>query len=170
MREIRQITELSSLDVTRIGGVAAAWRTTFLEIARDKLIRGQIVHWYTFVDEFLNVALCHYFFGRRRGFINLWRTKRFQNFNYFILESLSLLEKLSFVLAIHKVPKRVAEDIRKLNAVRNGLAHALFPQNLKRNRPTYKGQDAFSVEGMRLLEADFDGIRAYFLRIADWAA
>jgi hypothetical protein len=160
--QIRGLVTLFGLDVQDLTQADPKWRTTFLEIARDKLIRGQVVVWYTWVDECLNVELCHYFFGRRRDFIQLWKTRRFQNFNYLILEALSLLEKLAFVRAIRKIPKRIVGDIERLNAVRNGLAHALFPQNLRRNRPVYKGKDVFSLEGALQLHADVDAIRSFF--------
>jgi hypothetical protein len=30
----------------------------------------------------LGSAICHYFFGKKRGFIKLWKTKKFKTFNY----------------------------------------------------------------------------------------
>lgn len=168
VRELAELSALFSLDFQNIAEYEPSSRTTYLEIARDKMIRGQIVVWYTLVDEYLNVEICHYFFGRRRGFIQLWKTKRFQRFNHFILESLSLLEKLVLVRAIRKVPRRLVADIERLNAVRNGLAHAFFPQNLRRNRPEYKGKSVFSLEGVRQLQTDVSGIRDFFWGSSPW--
>lgn len=68
-----------------------------------------------------------FFFGHKRSFIELWKTKLFKLFNYHVLEELSLMAKLRFVKSISKVPKSVAADIERLNALRNGLAHAFFP-------------------------------------------
>jgi hypothetical protein len=42
---------------------------------------------YTLVDEYLNVRIAHYFFGRKKSFIKLWKTKRFKVFNYHVLVS-----------------------------------------------------------------------------------
>lgn len=170
VNELRQLMTLLQLDVDDIlSHTSGKWRTTHLEIARDKLIRGQVVVWYTYVDELLNVALCRYFFGRRADFIKLWKTKRFKHFNHYILETLTLLEKLAFVRAIHEVPKAIVRNIEQLNAVRNGVAHAFFPQNLRRNRPEYKGRKVLSLEGMTLLKADFETITAYIAQVAPWS-
>src|SRR5258708_26903960 len=68
--------------------------TPRLQLARNQLIRGQIIMDYTLIDEFLNTRIAHFFFGKRRPFWNLWRTKRFKLFNYHVLEELSLLKKL----------------------------------------------------------------------------
>jgi hypothetical protein len=51
------------------------------------------------------------------------------------LEGLSRLKKLAFVKSISKVPKSVARDIQEINALRNGLAHAFFPENLRTSKP-----------------------------------
>jgi hypothetical protein len=41
-------------------------------------------------------------------------------------------------LNLAKMPKGVVGDIERLNALRNGLAHAFFPENLKRSEPEWK--------------------------------
>ena len=107
---------------------------------KNQIVRSQIIWDYTYVDELLDSAICHYFFGKKRGFIKLWKTKKFKNFNRYILEVLSLTEKLRLVKAIHEVPKSVAADIEALNALRNGLAHAFFPENLRSSKPNIQGQ------------------------------
>src|SRR2546422_10988209 len=87
-----------------------------LRLAKDQLVRSQVVVWYALVDEFLNSRIAHYFFSRRRSFPELWRTKRFKLFNYHVLEELSLLQKLRFVKAIEQVPKPIVAYIGLLNA------------------------------------------------------
>jgi hypothetical protein len=72
--------------------------------------------------------------------IQLWKTKRFQLFNHHVIEELSLMAKFSFAKSIAKMPKGVAADIDRLNALRNGLAHAFFPENSKRSKPELEGQ------------------------------
>jgi hypothetical protein len=75
---------------------------------KNQIVRSQVVADYTFIDEMLGAAICHYFFGKKHGFIKLWKTKKFRDFNYYILEVLSITEKLRLVKAIHDVPKSVA--------------------------------------------------------------
>jgi hypothetical protein len=163
---IAEIDELESRFTLDVGEILAGdpeGRTPYLVAARDKLIRGQVTVWYTLIDEFLNMKLCQYLFGRKRTFIQLWRTKRFQNFNYFVLERLSLLEKLSFVRAIIKVPKAVVADIERLNSLRNGLSHSLFPQNLRTLKPIWKGKNALSLDGVEVLQADMEKVIEFFI-------
>jgi hypothetical protein len=140
--------------------------TTGLEVTKDKVIRAQVIVWYTLVDEFLNIRLCHYFFGAKADFIRLWKTKKFQLFNYHILEELSLMKKLAFVRSLVKMPKQIVSDIGRLNALRNGIAHALYPQNLKRNTPVYKGKNIFTIEGLRLLRDDSERVLRYLRKVA----
>jgi len=59
------------------------------------------------MDEFLNMIICWQYFGKRRPFPQLWRTKRFKSFNHFILDKLYLLQKLDLVRSIHEIPKSV---------------------------------------------------------------
>jgi hypothetical protein len=55
------------------------------------------------MDEFLNMRICHYFFGKKRNFPQLWRTKRFRLFNHFLLDKIYLLQKLELVGSIRDV-------------------------------------------------------------------
>ncbi len=161
--EIEEIASLLKLDFPDIKSYERAARKPLLEMMRRKLIVGEVITRYTLVDEYLNMHLCYYFFGRKKSFIRLWKTKRFKFFNYHILEELSLLAKLRFVKSISKVPKGIAADIEKLNAMRNGLAHAFFPENLKRSKPVWKGKNIFTIEGLRIFMIDMGKIGAYFL-------
>jgi hypothetical protein len=72
------------------------------------------------------------------------------------------MQKLRFVKAIKHIPKAIVSDIERLNALRNGLAHALFPENLKKSKPVYKGKNIFSLEGIKQLQEDMDHLRDYF--------
>jgi hypothetical protein len=162
VHELDAISSLLSLDYVNILDYQKDSRTAYLEVAKDKIIRGQIVIWYTIVDEYLNGELSDYFFGKNRNSIRLWTTKRFQNFNYYVLEELHLMQKLRFVKAIKHIPKAIVSDIERLNALRNGLAHALFPENLKKSKPVYKGKNIFSLEGIKQLQEDMDHLRDYF--------
>jgi hypothetical protein len=58
------------------------------------------------------------------------------------------------------VPKAIAADIEKINSIRNSVAHAFFPENLRAHRrkhgsafrkltgPRYKGIDIFTFDGL----------------------
>src|SRR5438876_10154883 len=94
LTEIEEISATFGLDYTNIGEYEPAARTPRLEATKRTLVRGQVILFYTLVDEFLGMEIRRFFFGRRRTFPQLWRTKRFRFFNYHILEELSLLPKL----------------------------------------------------------------------------
>jgi hypothetical protein len=130
---------------------------------KNQLIRSQVIMDYTFIDEMLGSAICHYFFGKKRSFIKLWKTKKFRHFNHYTLEVLSLSEKLRLVKAISKVPKAVARNIEEINALRNGLAHAFFPENLRSAKPIYKGKDVFSIAGLSTFIIDMGRVSDFFL-------
>jgi hypothetical protein len=166
--ELTQIRDLLELDFERIEDCKAESRTIRLLVMRNKLVRGQVIVWYTLVDEFLTNRICRFFFGKRRSSIHLWRTKRFKLFNYHVIERLSLLAKLSLAKAISPIPKAVAADIEQLNALRNGLAHAFFPENLRSAKPVWKGKDVFTIDGLRRLELDLQNVFAYFVRDEKW--
>lgn len=139
-------------------------RTTVLKLQKEATIRGYIIMQYTFIDEMLSCEICKYFFGSSKSSTQLWKTKKFQNFNYHILEKLYLLEKLTFVQAFSKIPKNIATDIQELNDVRNAIAHAFFPENLRRykTKPVYKGKDIFTLEGIELFAEDRQRVNAFF--------
>ncbi len=161
LRELDDIVALLRLNYREIEAYEPEERLPRLKIVRDHLIRGEIVMAYTLVDEFLNAILCSHFFGRKSSHMKLWKTKRFKNFNYFLLEKLSLMEKLAYVRAIREVPKSVRRNVEQLNTLRNGIAHAFFPENLRSAKPTWKGLNVFSLEGARQLVDDLAEIDDY---------
>jgi len=120
---------------------------------------------YTLVDELLNSRIARYFFGRSRTFPQLWRTKRFTVFNHHVLEELSLLKKLRLVQAVSRVPGPIVKDIERLNALRNGLAHAFFPENLTSARPQWKGKSILSTEVVERFAEDMYAVFDYFMPV-----
>jgi hypothetical protein len=132
-------------------------RTTRLQLIRDRLMRSQVIYWYTYIDELLSHRIIKLYFPVRRG-PRLWKTKRFRIFNHHVLEELSLLQKVRFARAVKDIPRRVVAIIEQLNMVRNGLAHAFFPQNLKRSKPIWGGKDLFTLEGAKLMKADIQTV------------
>ena len=163
LAEVTEIAELARIDYENILDYDEEERTARLRLMIKQIVRSQVIADYTFIDEMLGAAICHYFFGRKRGFIKLWKTKKFKNFNYYILEALSITEKLRLLKAIYKVPKSTAADIEAINALRNGLAHAFFPENLRSSKPVYKGKDIFTREGMERFIEDMSKISDFFL-------
>jgi hypothetical protein len=164
LAEVTAIAELSRIDYENILDYDEEERTVRLRSMMKQIVRSQVIADYTFIDEMLGVAICHYFFGQKRGFIKLWKTKKFKNFNYYILEVLSITEKLRLVKATYPVPKTVAADIEAINALRNGLAHAFFPENLRSSKPVYKGKDIFTSEGLERFIEDMSKISSFFFK------
>ena len=164
-REVEEIASMIKLDYPYILAYKHDARTPIIEHMGRKMILSEVITRYTLVDEHLNLTLCHYFFGRKKSTIQLWKAKRFQLFNHHVIEELSLMAKFRFAKSIAKMPKGVAGDIDRLNALRNGLAHAFFPENLKRSKPEWKGKNMFSKEGLRAFLADMDKMASYFWSI-----
>ena len=162
LQELDEISSLLKLDYHEIQRYGQLSRTYRLEYAKRHFVRGEVVLQYTLVDEFVSDILCGYFFGGK-SYIRLWKTKRFRNFNYFIVEKLSLLEKFAFVRAIQVIPKPIVREIEQLNALRNGIAHAFYPENLKALKPKWKGASIFGLDGLRRFVGDM-GTLTQFLR------
>ena len=163
VRELDEIASLLRLNYREIRTYEKESWTPRLKRVRDHFIRGEVILEYTLVDEFLNNILCHHFFGRKISFIRLWKTKKFRNFNYYVLEKLYLLEKLAYVKAFVNIPRGIVEDINRLNTLRNAVAHAFFPENLRSSKPTWKGKDIFSIEGLGQFNEDMAAIDDYFI-------
>jgi hypothetical protein len=164
VREINNLLDSFNLNPLKItqDSDQESW-TPRLQLARNQLIRSQIIMDYTLIDEFLNTRIAHFFFGKRRPFWNLWRTKSFKLFNYHVLEELSLLKKLQLVRAISPLPNKIREDIERLNALRNGIAHAFFPENLKKSKPAWKGKSIFAEVGVHQYQQDMRVVIDYFV-------
>jgi len=165
LAEVEKVSELLGLDWRNIKEYEREARTPHLERMKRHLIIGEVVMQYTLTDEYLNMELCHYFFGREKSSIQLWKTKKFQNFNYHVLEGLHLLEKLRFVKSFIRIPPKIAKNIEHINVLRNGLAHAFFPENLKRAKPIYKGKNIFTLEGIQQFVDDMAEISHFFIGV-----
>jgi|SRR5579871_648115 len=164
--ELQEIASLVKVDFRDVHSYEKASRTPLLEMMQRRLIISEVIVSYTLTDEHLNVRIARFFFGKNKSFIRLWKTKPFRLFNNHVLEELPLMAKLRFAKSISKVPKGVAADIERLNALRNGLAHAFFPENLRKSKPEWKGKKIFSIEGLRIFVEDMRKIDMYFL--PDW--
>jgi len=175
--DLDKITSTAGLDywdVLRGDHTAAGDRTLVLQGITREIARGEVVRRYTLIDEHLGCIICAYMFGSGR-FDRLWKTKKFERFNYFVLEKMSLMEKLAFVKDICAVPKGIAADIESINAIRNAVAHAFFPENLRAYRsrrgraarnlegPPYKGVAIFSFDGLDRFIADANRVAGFLI-------
>jgi hypothetical protein len=142
--------------------IPQAWTTRF-KLAKDQIIRSAVILKYVLMEEFLSAAICWHYFGKKRSFQQLWKTKRFQSFNYFVLEKLYLLQKLDLVKSIYEIPKWVLSDLGALNELRNGVAHSFFPEN-RRRKPEWKGQNVFTRAGFDHFLEDMEKLSNFFVR------
>ena len=150
------------IDYRKVREAEKEARTPHLEMIKMQYVRSEVLMSYVLVDEFLNMIICRNYFGKQ-SFIKLWKTKNFRNFNHYILERLSLLNKLELVKAIKTMPSNIETIIKKMNDLRNGLAHSFFPQNLKRNKPVYNGISVFTVDGFKRFMEDREKVISFFL-------
>ena len=164
IKELNTICHSLGIDYQNIEDYKKEDRTYNLEFAKDHIIRSVVVKNYTLIDEHLNLLLCDYFFGKKKSFIQLWKTQKFKNFNYYILEKLYISNKLEFAQAICVIPGDIVSDIYKINDLRNGLVHSFFPENLRRNKPIYKGKDIFTLDGLKLFIDDMNKINEFFFK------
>jgi hypothetical protein len=165
IRELQEIYDLLSLDFYEIKAYPRAQRTTRLELMERAAIRAEVVTTYTHIDEYLASELCVHFFGTQKDFPSLWKTKKFRLFNYHFLEEMSLMPKFRYVKALRKIPRKIGSDIDRLNALRNGIAHAFFPENLKRSRAVWGDKSIFSLEGLKAFHTDMLTVKQFFGRI-----
>ena len=117
---------------------------------------------YVLMDECLNAVICWDYFGKKRLFQQLWKTRRFKSFNHFILDKIYLVQKLDLVKSMHKLPKFVSSDLAALNDLRNGIAHSFFPEN-RRKKPEWKGQNIFTRDGCDRFLEDMQQLSDFFV-------
>jgi len=176
--ELDKITSAAGLDYWHILDPDWAYtelRTVGLQVILRAIVRGEVVSRYTLIDEQLGSTLCKYMFDNER-FGKLWKSKKFERFNYFVVEKMNLLEKLAFVKDVYMMPRAIAADIEGINAIRNALAHAFFPENLRAYRtkqssvprklvgPHYKGADIFTFEGYDKFLDDAHGVTQFLIK------
>jgi hypothetical protein len=137
---------------------------------KDRFVRSEVILKYALIDEFLTDVICVYYFRKPKKtatFQNLWRTKHFRIFVHYLMDETFLLKKLAAVEAITKVPRDVSNSIKRINDVRNAVAHSLFPENRRRymaqKKVNYKGVHLFTPEGVKLFQEDYWIASAYFI-------
>jgi hypothetical protein len=152
--EIEKIASIVSMDVWNIEKFRGN-RITRLRMMKDKFVRAYVIQQYGFIDEYLTDIICNYYFHRPKEghYGRLWKTKRFRVFVHYLMDETYPLKKLSMVEAIKDVPADVAKAIRRINDVRNAIAHSLFPENRRRHmadkKLLYQGSDLFTFDGIQ---------------------
>lgn len=173
--ELHEIASIVRIDYWNVRDRTRESRTTVLEVTKRELIRGEVIGQYTLIDDLLSTEVCRYFLPGK-SLIKQWKTKRFRRFNYFVIERLYMVQKLAFLKDVYDVPRDIASKIEEINAVRNALAHAFFPENLRayhmKERPgprkpaivRYRGQDLFSVAGVTAFVEECSKVTDFLLR------
>jgi hypothetical protein len=84
--------------------------------------------------------------------------EKFKTFVQYILDEIYLLKKLEVVSQIKSVPSDVQKAVRKVNAIRNAMAHSFFPENRKENKDAkkvmYAGKELLSRDGLFAFRKD----------------
>jgi hypothetical protein len=173
--ELEKVASIVRIDYWNIRDREKEARTPVLEVIMRELIRGEVIGQYTLIDDLLSTEVCLYFLPGN-DLIKQWKTKKFRRFNYYVIERLYMTQKLAFLKDVCDVPRDIASRIEEINALRNALAHAFFPENLRayqmKGRPgprkpvivRYKGQDLFSIAGVTAFVADCSGVTDFLMR------
>jgi hypothetical protein len=176
LADLDKIMSVAGLDYWNTLDQRHQHRTTILQVVTREIVRGTVVSHYTRIDELLGSKICDYMFHGQSS-IRLWKTKKFERFNYFILEKMSLMEKLAFVRDAYNVHRAIASDIESINAIRNAVAHAFYPENLRAYRmkrrspsstlqgPLYKGTDIFTFDGFNRFLSDAQKVAHFIFTI-----
>lgn len=171
LKEAGQIAQLTKTDFDSVEDEDPEFRIVKLNLAIKNMVIAHIVARYTLMDEILCDVISKYFFKQPKKptpLVKLWRTKKYRIFVHHILDEFYLLKKMDIVHAMKPVPKEFRETIRKLNALRNAVAHSFFPENRKEYKSAktvlYKGKDIFTYEGLSLFDDDWHPAWTYIAR------
>jgi hypothetical protein len=170
--EIEQIAAAIEMDVWDVEDhVPGPSRRYYLQEMKRKFVKSEVIERYTLIDEFLTDIICDYYFSRPNKSISYrsrWRTKHFRIFVHFLTDEMFLLRKLATVEAILTVPTVVSKAIKRINDVRNALAHSFFPENRRRymanKEVTYNGRNLFSLEGIQKFQEDYEIARDFLAK------
>ncbi len=156
---------LLSLDFYNIKSYPKQRRTVLLELMQRAVARQEVVTAYTHVDEYLASELCVHFFGTKKNLGQLWKNKRFKLFNAHFIEELSLLPKLRYVKSLKTIPRSIAADIERLNALRNAAAHSFFPEKCKEIPSEVEGPKHLCACGNRTVLPGLHEVKKFFERM-----
>jgi hypothetical protein len=175
----QRLGEIGRLDFWNAEYWETEHRIPLLRLAIAGIVRSEVVTEYTVIDDILATILCREYFknSKQRRFI-FWNQKRFRVFVQYLLDEIYLLKKLDAVHALQPLPKEVREIVRKLNAVRNALAHSFFPENRKEytkvRKLVWNAKDIHSADGFQEFRNDchrafvYLAVRAHGTWYDDW--
>jgi hypothetical protein len=158
LQEIRYISFVGKMELDNLP-VETDWRTIHLEHVRDKLVRSVVSSEYMHIDQWLTFVISRHFFKTRQ-----MKGKRKRLFDQYIMDEMYLLQKARIVHAISPLPAKVRQTIDRVNALRNSLAHNLFPENRRQyaahRKVIYSDVDIFSIKGMEKIIFDVGDVLA----------
>ncbi|UWU80738.1 hypothetical protein N2603_20410 [Bradyrhizobium huanghuaihaiense] len=161
-RDAIAIAEMVGLDKS-----ALERSVLFAEAAINKMIVAEVVMQYTLADQLLSEITASYFlnvepFSAR---FSSRLSERERVFNHHVLDEMYLLKKLAIVHAARPVPSDVTNKLRKLNALRNALAHSFYPENRKEYQSSgkvmYGGHDIRTPAGLQKFIDDAKEVVTY---------
>jgi len=158
--EIDQIVESAGLDYKNVENLENEARIAILRNIKDQVVRSTIIMDYVLIDEHLCQIIINYYFGSNSSSIKLWRTKKFKLFNYYILEKLYLVNKLDHAKEIINFPSGIISKIKKINDLRNALAHSFFPEN-RRVTVSYENKSVYNLDGFKKYQNDVDEVMKF---------
>ena len=119
------------------------------DITPEALVRGVVVREYALVDANLTTLLFLYYFGlEQRDLQAAVDRGRFLSF-YELVENVSLVQKLKHLHTILDIPKDVGRRIKKINDVRNAVAHVAIAEVSTREKFRYSRERLLSEAGVR---------------------
>ena len=131
------------------------------EIIR-KLVIGEIVRSYTWIDYAMNDVMINYFITRKD---KSYLIKKDAFINK-IADKISFCNKLEVVREIYDIPKSEYKKIQKIKDLRNDLAHNYSPEDRNKTKAVYGSKSIFTEPGMSLFVSDFIEIQQYFVKLA----
>jgi hypothetical protein len=172
----KEMGELAGIDFWNAENWENESRLPRLRLAIRYIVVAAVITEYTLIDDTLATILCKYYLRKpgEKKYIR-WRTKKFRTFVHYILDEMYFLKKMEAIHAYEPLPKELREILRKLNAIRNALAHSFFPENRKEYRIERKilwaGKRIETAEGLQLFRNDCHRAFVYLARRAykSWA-
>jgi hypothetical protein len=160
VKELEEISKIAHVDFWNVKDSSDDddVKDIVLDLAKNRLIRADIIFSYVLTDQLLSELIARHFFDPQKTVRELWETPKFKHFSYHVLEGMSLLRKLALVKEFWQIPKPIEDIITRMNVIRNAIAHVFFPMDkkdfIKIGTVTYKGKDIFTLEGLKVFDDD----------------
>jgi hypothetical protein len=115
VKELEEISKIAHVDFWSVKDSSDDddVKDIVLDLAKNRLIRADIIFSYVLTDQLLSELIARHFFDPQKTVRELWETPKFKHFSYHVLEGMSLLRKLALVKECWQIPKPI-EDIFSL--------------------------------------------------------